>query len=428
MKTFSFAEALVIISSESFKRIMCGRQFMESIDVSVKPAIEKQIYRFGMEDEFLIHKTQIINKVTKSLFRFKGLERNMMSIKGWEDVDIFWGEEANTIKQEAWDLLTKTIRKPGSEIWLSFNRHSRNDPVDKRFLSKNADTSDAIIQKVGWQNNPHLSEEQEKERLHDLKYNNDKYPHIWDGEPKDNYGFYRVLSYESLLKCVDAHKKINYKPSGMSYSGLDVADEGNDTNSWAYRQGPLLSIVREWKVKYLHMTAAKADFLNKTNNVASMYYDAGGLGAGIKSDLSRIKTSPQTGTGPGLKKFIPFLFNGKVKGPNRFFIKHKELKIKNKDYFHRINAQAWWNLKLRTENTIKLLDGEKINPDKCFFIDSEIENIDKVLSELSQCVYDDSSGKIKVDKAPDDADSPNLADSIVMAYANDIKKGLRSNM
>jgi hypothetical protein len=43
-------------------------------------------------------------------------------------------------------------------------------------------------------------------------------------------------------------------------------------------------------------------------------------------------------------------------------------------------------------------------------------------------VYDDSSGKIKVDKAPDDADSPNLADSIVMAYANDIKKGLRSNM
>ena len=256
----------------------------------------------------------------------------------------------------------------------------------------------------------------------------ERYPHLWEGEPDDGAGANKVLPYEKLLQCVDAHKmvKVGYKPSGMGYSGLDVADEGNDTNSWAYRQEALLSIVREWQVKHLHLTAQKADFLNGTNNVISMYYDAGGLGAGIKSDLSRIKSNPNTGKGPGVKKFIPFLFNGKVKGPNKYFIKHKQLKIKNKDYFHRVNAQAWWNLRLRVENTIKLLDGEKIDPAKCFFIDGNIENLDEILAELSQCVYDDSSGKIKVDKAPDGAPSPNLADSIVMAFANDIKKGLKA--
>lgn len=426
MKTFSFSEALVIKSSQKFLRIICGRQFMESIEVSVKPAIEKQIYRLGFEDEFEITDTRIINKVTGSIFRFKGLARNIMSIKGWEDIDIFWGEEANTISQDAWDLLTKTIRKPGSEIWLSLNRHSRFDPVDKRFLSGDADLSNAVVVKVGWQQNQHLSEEQEAERLHDKKYNPEMYPHIWEGEPKDDIGLIKVLPYVKLLKCVDAHKKLNYTPSGHKHSGLDPADEGNDTNAYACRQSALLQLVREWKVKFLHMTAARADLLNAQNNVLKMYYDSGGLGAGIKSDLSRIKSNPQTGTGPGLKKFIPFLFGGKVKGPNKYFIKHRDLKIKNKDFFDKCNAQAWWNLKLRCENTLKALDGEKINLDKCFFIDSKIDNLEKVLSELSQCVYDDSTGKIKVDKQPDGAPSPNTADAVVMSYADDIKNGLKA--
>ena len=427
MKTFSFSEALVIKSSQKFLRIICGRQFMESIEISVKPAIEKQIYRLGLENEFLITDTRITNKINGSVFRFKGLARNIMSIKGWEDVDIFWGEEANTISKDAWDLLTKTIRKPGSEIWLSFNRHSRNDPVDKRFLSKDADKENCTIVKVGWQDNQHLSPEQERERQHDLKYEPDLYPHIWDGEPKDDIGKLKVLPYSKLIKCVDAHIKLKYKPTGMGYSGLDVADEGNDTNSYAFRQSALLSFVREWKVRYLHMTASKADLLNKQFNVSNMHYDSGGLGAGIKSDLSRIKQDPNTGGGPGGKKFIPFLFGGKVKGPEKYYIKHKTLKVKNKDFFHRVNAQAWWNLKLRVENTLKALDGEKIDLNTCFFIDSQIDNVDKVLAELSQCVYDDSTGKIKVDKAPDGMDSPNTADSIVLAYANDIKKGLKAN-
>jgi len=103
------------------------------------------------------------------------------------------------------------------------------------------------------------------------------------------------------------------------------------------------------------------------------------------------------------------------------------LKIKNKDFFYKVNAQAWWNLRLRLENTLRALDGENVNLDRCLFLNGKIENIDKLLAELSQCVYEDTSGKIKVDKAPDDSDSPNMADSVVLAFANDIKKGLKAN-
>ena len=307
------------------------------------------------------------------------------------------------------------------------NTGKRSDPIYKRFLANGVDLTGTILIKTYWWENKHHPKELEIERKACLLTMPERYPHIWDGEPDDSTGGSKILTYDNLRKCVDAHIKLKYKPSGMKYSGLDVADEGNDTNAYAKRQGPLLSIVREWKVKYLHMTAKKADFMNKNYNVSQMHYDAGGLGAGIKSDLSRIKSNPHTGTGPGIKRFVPFLFNGTVKGPNKYYIKHKKLKVTNKDYFHRANSQLWWNIKLRVENTLKALDGEKIDLSKCFFIDSKIDNLDKILSELCQCVYDDSTGKIKVDKAPDGAPSPNLADSIILAYANDIKKGLKAN-
>ena len=426
MKTWEFSQALVIKSSQERLNIVCGRQFQTSVSQSVKHSIEEHISRLELGDEFSIQNEKIIQKVTGSVFEFKGLERNITNVKGWDHVDILWIEEAQTMLSGPLEIVLPSIRKAGSEIWFSFNRGKRADAVDKMFLAKGADLTEAVVVQTSWKDNPNHPAELEIERKRCLKMQPERYPHIWDGKPDDTGGKWKVLSYAKLLKCVDAHIKLKYKPSGMVYSGLDIADEGNDTNCWAKRQGALLSIAREWKVKYLHMTASKADFLNQENNVVSMYFDAGGMGAGIKSDLSRIKLNPNSGLGAQAKRFIPFQFGGKVKGPDKYFIKHKQLKIKNKDYFHRANSQLWWNIKLRVENTIKALDGESVNLDKCFFIDSKIDNIDKILSELSQCVYDDSSGKIVVDKAPDGADSPNVADGIILAYAHDIKKGLKA--
>lgn len=427
MKTFEFSQALIARGAKEKLNIICGRQFQNSIEDSVKSKLEAQIEKQGLQDEYHSTETKIVHKITGTSFKFKGLERNIESSKGWDEVDILWIEEGEKLKQKTIEILFPSIRKKNSRIIISMNTGKRSDPIYKRFFTHRSDLTDTMMIQTWWWENIHHPKELEIERLACLATMPDRYPHLWEGEPDDSSGGSKILTYANLLKCVDAHIKLKYKPSGMGQSGLDVADEGNDTNAWAFRQGPLLSIVREWKVKYLHMTAKKADFMNNTHNVSQMHYDAGGLGAGIKSDLSRIKSNPHTGTGPGIKRFVPFLFGGAVKGPKKYFIKHKTLKVRNKDYFFRANSQLWWNIKLRVENTLKALDGEKIDLSKCFFIDSKIDNLDKILSELCQCVYDDSSGKIKVDKAPDGALSPNLADGIILAYANDIKKGLKSN-
>jgi phage terminase large subunit len=422
-KTWSFSDTLIILAAQKSINIVCAREFQNTIEDSVKTSLEQSIKRLNLNDKFIIQDTKIFG-LNGSKFRFKGLARNIMSIKGWEDVDICWIEEANTLSQESLELLLPTIRKAGSEIWFSFNRHLTIDAVDKMFLGENK-PANTIIKKVNYTDNPFFTAELEAERQRCLLTQPERYAHIWEGEPDIGDIAYRVLPRGVLEKCINAHKKLNIEVNGMRHAGLDVADEGVDTNAYAVRKSSLLEFIDEWKVKYLYQTATKADFKNKQYGVVKMYYDIGGMGAGIKSDLTRIPVDPQTGGHPELQKFIPFNFGGKVEGADRPYLKSGKSTILNKDFFSRLNAQAWWNLKLRADNTLKMLEGETIDPDRCLFISGDIHCLDKLLLQLSQCVYDDSTGKIVVDKKPEGAESPNLADAVVMAFASDLRKGLK---
>jgi phage terminase large subunit len=424
-KTWSVADALIILGSEEKLNIVCGREFQSSIDESVKTTLENSIHRQGLSDKYVILDTKIFG-VNGTRFRFKGFARNPQSIKGLEDIDICWVEEAHTLSKKSLEILLPTIRKPGSRIIFTWNRNKTSDAVDKLFLGPDGPPEDSIVVKVNYYDNPFFTDELEAERLRCLKYQPERYPHIWEGEPDHGDNKYKVLPYAMLRDCVDAHIKLGIEVNGMRHSGLDPADaEDGDTNAYALRKSSLLESVDEWKVKYLHQTAARADFKNRSNGVIKMYYDAGGLGAGIKSDLSRLPKNPEDGSGPDPGRFIPVLFGGKVKGPDKVYTKNGKQKILNKDFFFRHNSQLWWNVRLRAENTIKALDKENVDIDKCFFISSKIYSLEKLLIELSQCVYDDSSGKLKVDKKPDGAESPNLADAVVLAFAADTKKGLK---
>ena len=423
-KSRTVAGQLILDATDHYEFVLCTREVQNSIKESVKRTLEDQIHRMQLTDLYKITEYEILNLFNKSRFIFMGLARNISSIKSIEGITKCWVEEAQTISEDSLEILIPTIREAGSEIWFTWNPRWKTDAVDDLFRGENGPPPNSLVIEIGYKDNPWFPAELEEKRLWDQKHN-PNYLNIWEGAYRRAGDAYSVLPYEKLLLCVDAHKKLKIEPEGLTYSGLDIADEGNDTNSYAMRKGSLLFSVEEWKVKYLHMTAAKADLRNRHNGVVRMHYDAGGMGAGIKSDLSRIPKNPEDGQGPDGSKFIPFHFGGKVKGADRVYIKAGKTKVLNKDFFARLNAQAWWNIRLRVENTIKALDGEIVNLDRCLFISSEIKNLDKLLMEMAQCVYDDSSGKIKIDKQPDNAPSPNMADSVIMAFASDLRKGLR---
>jgi hypothetical protein len=62
-------------------------------------------------------------------------------------------------------LLRPTIRKPGSELWFSWNPRNEKDPVDK-FLRKEAPPG-SIVVPVSWRDNPFVIGRQVYTKLQD---------------------------------------------------------------------------------------------------------------------------------------------------------------------------------------------------------------------------------------------------------------------
>ena len=112
---------------------------------------------------------------------FKGLRHNATEIKSLEGVDICWVEEGQSVSKESWDLLIPTIRKQGSEIWISFNPGRPDDETYKRFVLEPPD--DAVVVKVGYQDNPWFPDTLRKEMEYCRRVSPDDYRHIWEGEP-----------------------------------------------------------------------------------------------------------------------------------------------------------------------------------------------------------------------------------------------------
>jgi phage terminase large subunit len=92
-----------------------------------------------------------------------------------------WIEEAQTVSKKSWDILIPTIRKPNSEIWVSFNPNIDTDDTYTRFVVNPPENAKVV--KVNYTDNPWFPEVLEIERQHSEKTNPD-YANIWEGDCK----------------------------------------------------------------------------------------------------------------------------------------------------------------------------------------------------------------------------------------------------
>ena len=100
----------------------------DSIKDSVHKLLSDRINFYGLSD-YKISETKIINQLSGTVFIFKGLrEQDSNNIKSLEGIDIVWLEEAQKISKKSWEILDPTIRKAGSEIWISMNRFRQTVP------------------------------------------------------------------------------------------------------------------------------------------------------------------------------------------------------------------------------------------------------------------------------------------------------------
>lgn len=411
-KSFATADYLVLAALTGKHRILCTREIQNSIGDSVLALLADSIEKHGVSEYFDVQKNAIYCS-TGSEFIFKGIKHSIESIKSMANITLCWLEEAQTTSETSLNILLPTIfRNKGAKIIYTYNPRYANDAVYKRF---NGETKPdhSIAVELDWKDNVYFSDAMKEEMAYNFKTDPEMAAHIWEGALMVAGNAAAVIPLNWLRKCIAAHKKLNYTPYAFKYMGLDFADGGVDKSALAVRHGAVLLHAHEFDKPFINQSVEYADGFAHQYDIVRMHFDAIGIGAGAKGDFNRLNRNYTA---------EPHIGSASPNGKDSKFTDS----MTNGQFFRNLKAQSWWNMRLKVENTLRLLDGDKIDPATCFFIDNNIENLDKILLELSQAVYEHEDGKLMVNKAPDNKRSPNLADAIVMSFAHDARKGLKA--
>ena len=232
-KSQATAYSLLLRGRQSKLRILCTREYQNSISDSVHKLLKDLTEKHGFTD-YIVQRDTIVNRLTGTEFIFKGLKKDSQAIKSLEGVDIAWIEEAQSISEQSIDVLIPTIRKEGSQLIWTFNRLTELDPVyvqlcmqqdDDTFVAKvNSDT----LEKIG-QLPQVLIDEREKSKQNDTP---DLYAHIWLGEPIGQ-GDTAIIPRSEALAAMER----DLDDDGAIIVGADIARMGDDRIVFWKRKG-----------------------------------------------------------------------------------------------------------------------------------------------------------------------------------------------
>ncbi|WP_323008518.1 phage terminase large subunit [Paracoccus sp. (in: a-proteobacteria)] len=163
---------------------ICLRDVQKSLDQSVFKLLVETAARLGVADAIRpVELDRIIRTPGNGIIAFNGMnEFNAENIKSLEGFDIAWWEEAATAGQGPLDMLRPTLRKPGSQIWFTYNPRLRSDPVDVMMRQDPRFEDSRTVVEANWRDNPFRGPELEEERLLDLAGDEARYRHIWEGD------------------------------------------------------------------------------------------------------------------------------------------------------------------------------------------------------------------------------------------------------
>ena len=179
-KSWSVARALVSIGATKPIRVLCARETQKSIQESVHRLLKDQIESLGLDQFYTIQENKILG-TNGTEFTFAGIrQQGVANLKSYEGTDICWVEEAQVVTKKSWDVLIPTIRKPGSEIWVTFNPELDTDETFSRFVVRPPEES--VIIEMNWQDNPWFPPELDKERRQWLDRDPVGYLTTWEGK------------------------------------------------------------------------------------------------------------------------------------------------------------------------------------------------------------------------------------------------------
>ena len=207
-KSVQFASALLLLGAgNEAKRILCAREIQRSIKDSVHSLLASRIKALGLSHFYEVQNNEI-RGINGTQIIFSGLHQNIESVKSIEGVDYCWIEEGNRVSENSWRTLIPSIRKPNSEIWISFNPELKSDPAYQRFVEHPPEN--AMVKKVSFRDNPYFDQTTLPEEMQSLKDSNEEeYLHVYEGELKQ---FSDGSIYQKQLKDARAEGRVCWIP------------------------------------------------------------------------------------------------------------------------------------------------------------------------------------------------------------------------
>jgi len=218
-KSHSAAKALLVLGAKSQIRVLCAREYQTSIKDSVHKLLCDQITLMGLEGFYEITQSAIRGK-NGTEFAFVGLKNNVANVKSYEGIDICWVEEAQTVSRMSWNTLIPTIRKEGSEIWVTFNPELESDETYQRFVLRPPEG--AVVQKINWNDNPWFPEVLALEKDALKSRDPSAYQTVWEGLCRLTVDG-AIFAQEMQVAELDGRiTKVNYDPTKPVHAIFDL--------------------------------------------------------------------------------------------------------------------------------------------------------------------------------------------------------------
>lgn len=241
-----------------------------------------------------------------------------------------------------------------------------------------------------------------------------------------------LIPSDWVQSAINADQKLGLTITGRRFGALDVADEGVDLNAFCQRHGIKVENVTAWSGKGADIfgTVQHAFFLADEAGLDTFYYDADGLGAGVRGD-ARVINAQRASDGVKELTVEPFRGSGAVYKPEGTIPTASAAPggkdrndRKNQDFFQNAKAQGWWELRVRFQRTHRAVQAvaaglpNPYDPDELICLNGDMPELSKLTMELSQPTYSiNTAGKVTIDKAPEGTRSPNHGDAVMIAFA-----------
>ncbi len=426
-KSESIARILLMYCQTQKADILCGREFMNSIEDSVHKLL-KELIRVENIEGFSITDRKI-DCSSGGGFRFKGFNRNPESVKSAQNFKYSWVEEAQNMSQASIDDLLPTIRATDSKLFFTANPQASGDPFSQRFiipfqteLDKSGYYEDDmhLIIKLNYDGNPWHGE-LEKQRLYDFKHmSRAKYDWVWEGAFLDDIED-AIISADWFDACIDAHLKIPFKIRGAEFVAHDPSDLGEDVKGLVHRHG---SLIKEAITKDTGDVNEGGDWAADyaiQHQVDYFLWDGDGIGLSMRRQFSQAFHG---------RRIEPVMFRGS-KSPERPDDIYEMIGVEetqprerwtNLQTFKNRRSQRYWMLRDRIYNTYLAVTKRLfIDEDKLISFSSGISELQALRSEVCRIPRKPNpSGLIQIMPKPEmkrllKINSPNLADSLMMS-------------